>query len=124
MLLRPREKIDIVRRPRLFHGRPNSAACFRDLLVSFTVRASFEIVETISGKNEMRVRIDEGGQYNFAFGIDDFRFPCLLLDLLTRTDDIDLAVANQHPAVANDSQVRSGNGDQLGSVKNSERLQD
>ena len=106
-----------------------------DLLVGFAARAPLEIVEPISRENEMRVRIDKSRQQNDApFCIDDLRIARLLLDLVARTDDVDLAVANQHSAIANDRELRhfgadarpfrTSQRDKLRRVKKSDRLQD
>ena len=66
------------------------------------MRSPLEIIETIAGKDQMRVCIDESRQNNPPSGIDDLRIVCLFLDLVAQADDIDLAIADQHSAVAND----------------------
>ena len=69
------------------------------------MRSPLEIVETITGKDQMRVCIDKSGQNNAPNGIDNLRVACLFLDLVAEANDIDLAIADQHSAVANDRQV-------------------
>ena len=81
----------------------------------------------------MRVRIDESGKQNALAKIDNFRIARFFFDLIAQTDDVDLAIANQDSAVANDSELGqfftdsrmlwSGKRDELGRVKKSERLQ-
>ena len=53
----------------------------------------------------MRMCIDKSRQYNSPSCIDNLRVARVFPDLLTRADDVDLAVANQHSAVANDREV-------------------
>ena len=133
MLFGPSEKLALARCPRLLHRRPNSAARGSDLLIRFTSEAAFEIIETISGKDEMRMRIDKSRQHNSTFRIDDLRVARLLLDFIAGSDDVDLAVANKYSAVGNDRQLRhldanarllwTHQRDKLRSVKKSERFQ-
>ena len=70
-----------------------------------SARATLEVIETVSGKDEMRVCIDKSRQYNSPSEMDDLRIARLLLDLIARADDVDLAVANQHSTVANDREI-------------------
>src|ERR1043166_5547298 len=81
----------------------------------------------------MRVRIDESRHRDAPPKIDKFRIFRFLLDFIARTDDVDLAVADQNSAVANDSELRQFLADartfrtcesnQLRRVKKSERAQ-
>ena len=50
----------------------------------------------------MRVRIDKSRHHYTTLGIHNFSVANILFDLGTRTDALDLAVADEHPAVAND----------------------
>jgi hypothetical protein len=49
----------------------------------------------------MRVRIDESRHYNAPTRIYNFRVADILFDLSARTDFLDLAVADEHSAIAN-----------------------
>src|SRR6266480_4905243 len=81
----------------------------------------------------MGVRINEARQHNSPPKIDNLRALRFLFDFVARTDDVDLAVANQHSAVASDSELgqfladartfRARQRDELRRVKKSERLQ-
>ena len=73
MFLSLREKIVITGRARLFYGGPNPAASFGHLLITFATRTPFKIVEPISGKNQMRVRIDKSRQHNTPASVNDLR---------------------------------------------------
>src|SRR5256885_2199352 len=81
----------------------------------------------------MRVRINESGKDDTPAKIDNLRATGFLFDFVTLSDDVDLAVANQHSAIANDSELgqfladartfRARQRDELRRVKKSERLQ-
>src|SRR5206468_11526922 len=128
------EKIGFARFSRLFNGRPNSATCLRDLLISVAARTAREIVQPIPGKNQMCMRINKSRKNDFPASIDNFRVACLLLDLTTGADELDSAVANQQSTIANDPELRqlrtyarpprASERDQLRSVKNSQCLHD
>jgi hypothetical protein len=49
----------------------------------------------------MRVRIDESRHYNAPTRIDNFFVANILFDLTARTDFLDLAVVDEHFAMAN-----------------------
>jgi hypothetical protein len=76
------------------------------------------------------MRIDESRQYNTPACIYNFRVANILFDLVARTSFLDLPVANEHSAVANNAQLRqlcpyarslwSSQGDQLRSVQDRE----
>ena len=82
----------------------------------------------------MRMRIDESRHYNAAARIHNFRVGNILFDLIARTDSLDLPVADEHSAIANDPElrqpcpgaraVRSGQSNKLRGVKDSERTHD
>src|SRR4029077_4081405 len=82
----------------------------------------------------MCVRIDKSGENNAPTGIHNLRVACVVRDLRARTDYVDLSVADQHSAIANDCRLghlcadarpfRARKRDQLRSVKNSQRLHD
>jgi hypothetical protein len=113
---------------RLLYRGPNAAASFGDLLIAFAPRAPFKIVEPISGKNQMRMRIDKARQYNTPASVNDLSSARFLFDLIARTDTVDFAVANQHSAIADNCQLghfgpdawlcRTSQRDQLRDVKN------
>ena len=100
------DKIVITGRARLLYRGPNSAASFGDLLITFAARTPLKIVEAISGKNQMRVRIDKSRQHNASASINDLRAARFLFDLIARTDCLDLAVADEHSAIVNDPERR------------------
>jgi hypothetical protein len=54
----------------------------------------------------MRVRIDESRHYNAPTRIDNFCIANILFDLIGRTDPLDLPVADEHSAIANDPERR------------------
>src|SRR5205823_6857450 len=118
----------------LFNGSPTSAPSLGDLLIRVTARAALEIVQPIPGKNQMRVRINKTAENDFPASIDNFRIACFLFYLSAGTDDVDLAVANQHSTIGNHCQfgqftsrawpLRAGQGDQLGCAKNRDRTHD
>jgi hypothetical protein len=54
----------------------------------------------------MRVRIDESRHYNAPTRIDNFFVANILFDLSARTDFIDLAVVDEHSAIANNREFR------------------
>ena len=82
----------------------------------------------------MRMRIDKAGQNDPADGINNFAIYRFFFDLRARSNDADLTVADEHPAVANDREighfvanawpVRTRQRHKLRCVKNSDRLQD
>ena len=54
----------------------------------------------------MRVAIDESRHHNAPACIHNFRIATILFDLIARTDPLNLPVADEHPAIANDPQFR------------------
>src|SRR2546421_619358 len=78
----------------------------------------------------MRVRIDKSRHHYATLGIHNFRVANILFDLGTRPDALNLAVADEHPPVANDSErgqlcsdprtFWSGQREELRRVQNSE----
>ncbi len=50
----------------------------------------------------MRVRIDESRHHNASTGIDNFFVANIPFDLSARTNTLDLPVADEHSAIAND----------------------
>jgi len=81
----------------------------------------------------MGVRINKSRQHDASAQIHNFRVRGFLLDLVAWTDDVDLAVANKQPAIADDPELgqfladawtfRTCQRDKLRRVKESERLQ-
>ena len=77
----------------------------------------------------MGVRINKSGKHKSPTKIDNVRVARFLLDLITRSDDVDLSIANEQSAVANDSKLgqfladartfRARQRDQLRGVKKS-----
>ena len=106
MLSSLHEKVVFTRCSCLFNGRPDSAPGPRDLFISVSARATFEVVETIPSKNQMRVRVDESGKDDFPASVDNFCIARLFFDLIAGGDDVDSAVTNQHSALGNDYQLR------------------
>src|SRR5207253_11462247 len=90
-------------------------------------------VNSISSENQMGMPIDKSWQNSAPAKIDNLRVTGLLFDFVTRPDDIDLAIANEHSGAANHSEVgqfiadarafRTRQRDELRRVKKSERLQ-
>ena len=74
------------------------------MLIGFAARAPLKVVQPISRENEMGVGIDKSRQHNSPARIDNLRTARILLDLIARTKDVDLAIANQHPAIMNDGE--------------------
>ena len=130
MFLCLREKIDIAGRTRFFHSRPNASTGFGDLLVGFATRPSFKIIDPISCKNQVRVRINKSRENDVSARIDNFRIAGLPLDRIARSDELYPIVPNKHPAIANNRELGhlrtdarplwTGQRDQLRSVKNSQ----
>ena len=89
-----REKVLLTGGARFLYRGPNAATSFGDLLITFTARAPLKIVEAISGKNQMRVRIDKSRQHNATAGIDDLRTARFSLDLIARANAVDLGIMN------------------------------
>ena len=128
------EKFVLGRGARLLYRGPNPAASFGDLLITFAARTPFKIVEPISCKNQMRMRIDKSRQHNATAGINDLRAARFLFDFITQADTVDFAITNEHSAIANNCQLahfsanarpfRTSEGDQLRNVKNSQCLHD
>jgi hypothetical protein len=102
MLFRLREKIILGRVARFLDRRPNPTTGFGDLFVSLPACAPLKIVQSIAGKNQMRVRINKPWENDPTRKIDNLGIARVLLDFIAARDDVDLAVANQHSAVAND----------------------
>ena len=50
----------------------------------------------------MRMRIYESRHHNATAGIHNFCVANILFDFVARTDALDLAVADEHSAIAND----------------------
>jgi hypothetical protein len=125
-----REKMELTRSTRFCNSRPNSAACFRNLLIRFASCPTFKIVEPISGENQMRMGIDESRHYNATVGIENFCVANILLDFVARTDAFNFPVADEHSTVSNDPEFRqlcrvtwalgSAQRDELRSVQDSE----
>ena len=65
-----------------------------------------EILEPISGKNQVRMRIDESRHYNAPTGIHDFRVGNIPFELIARTDFLNLPVTDEHSAIANNPELR------------------
>jgi hypothetical protein len=134
MLLSLVEKLHFTCSACLFYGGPDSAAPGRDLLVSFATRAAFEIIETISGKNRVRVRVNKPGQYDSPASVNDFTLTHAFLNLGARPDGHDHSIVNQHSPIVYDRQLRhfrpnprsfrSGQRDKLRSVQNSQGIHD
>jgi hypothetical protein len=76
------------------------------LLISVAPRAALEIVQTISGKNQVCVPINKSRQNNLPASIDNVRTARLVLDFAAMPDGFDYAVTYQHSAIPNDCQVR------------------
>ena len=53
----------------------------------------------------MRMRVNKSRQRNASAKFDNFRALRFLFDLVAPAHDIDLAIANQDSAVANDSEL-------------------
>src|SRR6476620_8006499 len=122
MLFCLREKTSLASCTRFFYGRPNSAACLRNLLVRFTSCPAFEVLEPIACENQMRMRIDEPRHYNASIGIDNFCVANILFDLIAGADSLDLAVADEHSTIRNDPEFRQlwPNARALGSAQRDE----
>src|SRR5262249_55302146 len=54
----------------------------------------------------MRMRIDEPRHYNALTGVDNVCVAKILFDLITSADALDLAVADEHSAIANNPKLR------------------
>ena len=72
----------------------------RDLLISVASRTTLEIVQPISRKDQMRVRIDKSREDDSPTRIDNVRIARLLLDLIAGSNEIDPAVANKHSSIS------------------------
>jgi hypothetical protein len=52
------------------------------------------------------MRIDESRHHDACTGIDNFCGASVLFDLIGRTDALDLPIADQHPAITNNPELR------------------
>jgi hypothetical protein len=52
------------------------------------------------------MRIDESRDHNVSTGIHDFCITNILFDLVAGTDSLDLSVADEHSALANNPELR------------------
>ena len=54
----------------------------------------------------MRVSVDKSRQHNASASVNDLRAARFSFDLIARPNAVDLVIADQDPAIANDSELR------------------
>ena len=91
---------------RLAHRGTNSPTLGLDLFVGRATRAHFEFLHPISAKNRVGVGIDKSGEDHSAVCVHYIRVVRQIpLDFLRRSHPFDYAVAHQHSATSDDSQI-------------------
>ena len=75
------------------------------MLIRFAACAALEIVQSSSGKYQMRVRINKSRQNNATTNIDNLCFASALFDFVAWADDLDPAIADQHSAIPNNREI-------------------
>src|SRR5450432_1894258 len=104
--LRLIEKLIFASRACLADRRTNTAALGSDLLVSRPARSHLKLINAISAKNRMRVRINESRENDASARIDDLGIVRQVAsDLARSAGGNDLSVAHQHSTVLNDGKL-------------------
>jgi len=99
-----RKQVIFGRGPCRPHRCFDSPATLCNLLVSLAACARLKILESISGKNEMGMRVDKSRQNDATASINDFGVALTkLFDLRSFSDVRDFAVSRKQTAVMNNS---------------------
>jgi hypothetical protein len=85
--------------------RADASALCGDLLVGRASAALFELVGTISGKDEMSMRVDESRRDDTPAHVDNLSVLSLRLDLEACSHSDDAAIANEHRPVGDNAKL-------------------
>ena len=101
---RERTKFILAGCARCPHRCLNSAPALCNLFISLAAGACFEIVEPITGENQMGMRVNESWQHNTATSVDDFRLTIAKFFNLSRFADVcDFAAGRHKGSIRNNS---------------------